>query len=58
MTCVFCLQTLTTTKKTRVLFNLAQVGLTTGFFAEKLNEGVQLLNKDFEFNAVSLWKSL
>lgn len=27
--------------------------MTTGFFAQKLNEGVQLLNKDFEFNAVS-----
>ena len=47
-----CLQTLTTTKKTRVLLSCTS-GLTTGFFAEKLNEGVQLLNKDFEFNAVS-----
>ena len=27
--------------------------MTPGFFAQKLNEGVQLLNKDFEFNAVS-----
>ena len=48
----FCLQTLTTTKKTRVLLSCTS-GLTTGFFAQKLNEGVQLLNKDFEFNAVS-----
>ena len=47
-----CLQTLTTTKKTRVLLSCTS-GFTTGFFAEKLNEGVQLLNKDFEFNAVS-----
>lgn len=47
-----CLQTLTTTKKTRVLLSCTS-GLTTGFFAQKLNEGVQLLNKYFEFNAVS-----
>ena len=47
-----CLQTLTTSKKTKVLLSCTS-GLTTGFFAEKLNEGVQLLNKDFEFNAVS-----
>ena len=32
-----CLQTLTTTKKTRVLLSCTS-GLTTGFFAEKLNE--------------------
>ena len=47
-----CLQRLTTSKKTKVLLSCTS-GLTTGFFAEKLNEGVQLLNKDFEFNAVS-----
>lgn len=47
-----CLEKLTEHKKTKILLSCSS-GFTTGFFAEKLQEGAELLNKDFEFNAVA-----
>lgn len=47
-----CLQTMSQHKKTKILLSCTS-GLTTGFFAEKLQEGAELLNKDFVFDAVA-----
>lgn len=47
-----CLETLIENKKTKVLLSCTS-GFTTGFFAEKLQEGAELLNKDLEFHAVA-----
>lgn len=47
-----CLETLKKHQKTKILLSCSS-GFTTGFFAEKLQEGAELLNKDFEFHAVA-----
>ena len=47
-----CLETLIEHKKTKILLSCSS-GFTTGFFAEKLQEGADLLNKDLAFNAVA-----
>lgn len=44
------MKTLVTKPKTRILLSCSS-GLTTGFFAEKLNEAVKLLDANYQFNA-------
>lgn len=47
-----CLKTMSVHHKTKVLLSCTS-GLTTGYFAQKLQEGAQLLNKDLDFEAVA-----
>lgn len=47
-----CLETMSAHHTTKVLLSCTS-GLTTGYFAQKLQEGASLLNKDFEFEAVA-----
>lgn len=47
-----CVQELTAKPPVRVLLSCTS-GLTTGFFAQKLNESAQLLSLNYEFSAVS-----
>lgn len=47
-----CVQELTVKPPMRVLLSCTS-GLTTGFFAQKLNESAQLLSLNYEFSAVS-----
>lgn len=47
-----CVQALTDKPPVRVLLSCTS-GLTTGFFAQKLNESAQLLSLNYEFSAVS-----
>ena len=47
-----CLETMSAHHTTKVLLSCTS-GLTTGYFAQKLQEGASLLNKDLEFEAVA-----
>ena len=47
-----CLESMSAHHKVKVLLSCTS-GLTTGYFAQKLQEGAQLLGKDMEFRAVS-----
>ena len=47
-----CLETLRQHQKLKVLLSCSS-GLTTGFFADKLQEAADLLNKDYLFDAVA-----